>query len=394
MSSSDDDAPRSPELGASSSKDPPPEVESESEASDDGVAKKVRKVANKSYKRPRIEWRTVLRFAKGDEAVMGEDEMKLRITEAYNKIMEDSRLVRLPGHVEQATDRGLWKLKSEYKIDGGRTLVTWCQCPMAYRFGCKVQIKLFDGPTYMALEVRGEHNADSHSGDKEKSKHLSVKQIEAIHTGVRIAPSQSARTLRRNLANFNPDQQIDPLKIRNVRRQVAKFRADLTLEQLDNYKIDDSFGSLVRFAEAKWFESLIEEHNNPDSHFHFNLFEPFVISKSLKAKDDIVYLNFSSIWHLCNFLRNLGAGWLLQINGDATYKVCRRGVAIYVIGVNSIPHVSNPVCFAVIPEVESKKICQGTWRAVQQAAFMMMKRIKICDDTGCNACCCIRTSWA
>ena len=242
----------------------------------------------------------------------------------------------------------------------------------------------------MALEVRGEHNADSHSGDKEKSKHLSVKQIEAIHTGVRIAPSQSARTLRRNLANFNPDQQIDPLKIRNVRRQVAKFRADLTLEQLDNYKIDDSFGSLSRFAEAKWFETLIEEHNNLDSHFHFNLFEPFVISKSLKAKDDIVYLNFSSIWHLCNFLRNLGAGWLLQINGDATYKVCRRGVAIYVIGVNSIPHVSNPVCFAVIPEVESKKICQGTWRAVQQAAFMMMKRIKTCDDAGCLACCCIK----
>ena len=245
-------------------------------------------------------------LAKGDEAVMGEDEMKLRMTEAYNKIMEDSRLVRLPGHVEQATDRGLWKLKSEYKIDGGRTVVTWCQCPMAYRFGCKVQIKLFDGPTYMSLDVRGEHNADSHSRDKEKSKHLSVKQIEAIHTGVRISRAQSARTLRRNLANFHADQQIDPLKLRNVRRQVAKFRADLTLEQLDNYKIDDSYGSLERFAEAKWFETLIEEHNKDDSHFHkfhFNLFEPFVIGKSLKAKDDIVYLNFTSIWHLCNFLR-------------------------------------------------------------------------------------------
>ena len=127
MSSSDDEAPRSPELGASSSKDPPPEVESESQASDDGLDKQVRKVSNKSYKRPRIEWRTVLRFAKGDEATMGEDEMKLRITEEYNKIMEDSRLVRLPGHVAQPTDRGLWKLKSEYKIEGGRTLVTWCQ---------------------------------------------------------------------------------------------------------------------------------------------------------------------------------------------------------------------------------------------------------------------------
>jgi hypothetical protein len=191
MSSSDEDAPHSPELGASSSKGQPPALDAESEASDDSMDQRVRKVSNKSYKRPRIEWRTVLHFVKGDEATMGEDEMKLRITEAYNKIMEDSRLVRLPGHVEQETDRGLWKLKSEYKIDGGRTVVTWCQCPMAYRFGCKVQIKLFDGPTYMSLDVRGEHNADSHSRDKEKSKHLSVKQIEAIHTGVRISPAQS-----------------------------------------------------------------------------------------------------------------------------------------------------------------------------------------------------------
>ena len=47
-------------------------------------------------------------------------------------------------------------------------------------------------------------------------------------------------------------------------REVAKFRADLTLEQLDNYKIDDWYGFLVRFAEAKWFRSLIDEHSNED----------------------------------------------------------------------------------------------------------------------------------
>mmetsp|Transcript_52291 Transcript_52291/g.109132 ORF Transcript_52291/g.109132 Transcript_52291/m.109132 type:complete len:96 (+) Transcript_52291:127-414(+) len=94
---------------------------------------------------------------------MGEDEMNLQITQAYNKLMEDSRLVRLPGHVPGPTDAGLWILKTEYTIDGGRTRVKWCQCPMAYRFECKVQIKLYDDPTYTSLEVRGEHDADSHS---------------------------------------------------------------------------------------------------------------------------------------------------------------------------------------------------------------------------------------
>ena len=95
---------------------------------------------------------------------------------------------------------------------------------MFYRFGCKVQIKLYDGTSYILLEARGEYNADSHSRDKEKSKHLTVKQIQTnlegeVQAGNRISPAQSARSLRRNLANFRPEKQINPLKIRN--RQIS-----------------------------------------------------------------------------------------------------------------------------------------------------------------------------
>jgi hypothetical protein len=128
---------------------------------------------------------------------------------------------------------------------------------------------------------------------------------------------------------------------------VAKFRADLTLEQLDNYKIDDSFGSLVRYTDSKFFESLVAERNN--SHFHFNLFETFVIGWDFKLnpKDYIVYITFSKIWHLLNFLRNIGASWLLQVNGDATFAMLR-------LGVNSIGHVNNPVCWVINPQSESK----------------------------------------
>jgi hypothetical protein len=382
MSSSDDEAP-SPDLGASSSKDPPPPLDSESSDEDEEVPIPKSK---KSYKRPRIEWREVLALSKGDDATMGEDEMKLLITQAYNQIMEDSRMVRLPGHNPGPTDVGLWKLKTEYMVDNGRTSVKWCYCPMAYRFGCKCQMKLYDGPQYTALHVRGEHNADSHAPEKEKSKHLTVKQISAIATGVRMAPAQSARILRRNLKNFGDDEQIDAAKIRHVRRKVSRFRAVLTIEQLDQHKIDESYGSLVRYSDSKLFANLLDQHNDEKSAFHFDLFEPFVIGRDLNAKDDIVYLNFSSIWHLLNFLRNLAAGWLLQLNGDATYKVCRRGVALYSIGVNSIPHVNNPVCFAVIPEVESKAVIQGTFRAAQSALFMLMKRYRVCDRPGCSTC--------
>ena len=95
MSSSDDEAP-SPETGACSSKDPVPPLQSESADDEDELSVSKRK---SGYRRPRVEWREVMRHEKGDGAVMGEDEMKLQSKQASNQIMEESRMVRLPGHV-------------------------------------------------------------------------------------------------------------------------------------------------------------------------------------------------------------------------------------------------------------------------------------------------------
>ncbi len=97
-----------PELGASSSKDPPPPLESgdpfttppkkcrripsgsqdlpsdsdlESNDSEDiSPCKKSR-----SYKRPPIEWENVVSFVKEDEAIMDEDEMKSKVRAAAKK---------------------------------------------------------------------------------------------------------------------------------------------------------------------------------------------------------------------------------------------------------------------------------------------------------------------
>jgi hypothetical protein len=98
MSSSDEEA-RSPELGASSSKDPPPQLESESEhdeqvdaeensASDSSSSVECSKKA-RYYNRPRAEWTTVLQLKKGEAATMDEDEMKIEILRAANGIMEN-----------------------------------------------------------------------------------------------------------------------------------------------------------------------------------------------------------------------------------------------------------------------------------------------------------------
>jgi hypothetical protein len=81
-------------------------------------------------------------------------------------------------------------------------------------------------------------------------------------------------------------------------------RAELTLEQLDALAI--AYGSLVRYAEAKWLLTLFKKHIDS---FHLGMHEVFVIGKGLEAANDIMYLNFSLLWHLCNVLRNIEAGW-------------------------------------------------------------------------------------
>ncbi len=53
-----------------------------------------------------------------------------------------------------------------------------------------------------------------------------------------VSATQSARTLRRNLVSFGPKLHMDPLKIRKKRGKLSKFRADLTLNHVDNHKID------------------------------------------------------------------------------------------------------------------------------------------------------------
>ena len=146
------------------------------------------------------------------------------------------------------------------------------------------------------VEKRGAHDKDSHSSDKDKSKFLKLHQIEAIRPGVIIAPKQTAKHLRRNLMHASPEKLIAPTLARSVERQVKKFRAKLTKDKLDGNSVDDSYGSLVALAEAKWFTTLLANHNDPDCDFHLDMYEPFIIGKGLNPGEDIVYMNISSLY--------------------------------------------------------------------------------------------------
>ncbi len=68
--------------------------------------------------------------------------------------------------------------------------------------------------------------------------------------------------------------------------------------------------------------------------FYLGIHNVFIICKGVDAVNDDVYLNVSSLWYICNVLRNMEAGWLLQLSSDATFNVCRHTVALYSFSVN------------------------------------------------------------
>ena len=117
-----------------------------------------------------------------------------------------------------------------------------------------------------------------------------------------------------------------------------------------------------------------------ETDFHLGMYDVFVIGKCIDATNDIVYLNFSSLWHLCNMLCNMEAGWLLQVNGEAIFNVCRHTIALYSFGVNSFGHVNTPVCWAIISKTESADVLKGLWKAVQDAVILIIRHFKPCND--------------
>jgi hypothetical protein len=98
--------------------------------------------------------------------------------------------------------------------------------------------------------------------------------------------------------------------------------------------------------------------------------------------DMIVYMIMTSLWHLMNWLCNLEAEWLIQLNGDVTFKINKRGVAAFTPGINSLGHVSNPLCWAIIPETtEGQVVCTRTWHTLRDSIIMMLNNI---SEPGCS----------
>ena len=337
--------PKSTGNGGAGRVEPDGQMESDDDDSDaQQVAKPKRKWNGK------MEWTLMKRWVTGEKADMDQEDIERELYELAREWMAVSKLRKIPGHVAKETDVALWKQFREYPKHKGSILVRLFRCPLRHRCGCLAGIRIMEGADWMQLDRCGEHNANSH--DEDKSKYLKHDQIVAVTDAVTIAQQQSAAQLRRNMQLAGPDslgKNIAPQLLRCMQRVVRLSRAQLTIRQLQGFDIDSSFGSLTKFAEAKWFRTLLDRNNDPEDDFHFDLFSPIVIGRDINATRDIVHINLTSIWFLLNIFRVIASGWVFQLNGDATFSFCRVAVDMIGLGVNSVGNHNHPLCWSIIP---------------------------------------------
>ena len=334
----------------------------------------------------RADWRLIQVWNIGHTQTQPVEDSRQECFVLCRKFMDESRVFKLPTHTVNPTDIYLWKQFRNYGSvkKGGNKRVF--RCPMFNRCCCKAGVKIVETENMLSLYYLGEHNQNSH--DDDKSKYLKHKQIVAVHEGARICPQQSAAVLRRNLsaaAENSPEKQIDPKFLRSIRHRVKTVRKQLTIQKLEGFHIDDSYGSLFRFCvENKW-ESLVQEHNSGGA-FHLDMYTPVVIGFDIQAAHDIVNINISNPHFLLNAFRAINSGWVFQLNADGTFNFCKHNVDMIGFGVNSIGGHNHPLCWSLIPSAGEGKLTYTKTFLELQSAVLLLDDIVLCKVPGCAFC--------
>jgi hypothetical protein len=137
--------------------------------------------------------------------------------------------------------------------------------------------------------------------------------------------------------------------------------------------MDDFFGQLSRFTRLNLVSELCARTTIARTHI---IFDFVVLGSEVKAEvaaqHDIMCITFGSFWMPGNVYHTIIAGWVFQLSGEVTCKLCLSSIDVVEIGVDSIPKQNYVLCFAIIPkETESIKVYQITWDDLHAAAMLL-----------------------
>ena len=74
---------------------------------------------------------------------------------------------------------------------------------------------------------------------------------------------------------------------------------------------------------AQDFYAVLRKHNDPNDDYCLPLFPAYVIGSDIKQERQAIHIILSEPRFLMNAIHALKTGWVVQLNGNATFGFCR-----------------------------------------------------------------------
>ena len=144
-------------------------------------------------------------------------------------------------------------------------------------------------------------------------------------------------------------------------------------QKLGAASVPETIGELIAWCETNDFHAAVRKHNDPADEYCLPLYSAFVLGSDFKAEREALHMSFSSAWFLMNAIRALECGWVVQLNGDATFGFCRAAVDMIGLGFCSMGGANHPAVWSYIPhQTEGELMYTVTFREMERAALSLL----------------------
>ncbi len=192
--------------------------------------------------RSKSSWKQVASWPKEGKS---EEELQALILQAAKDQLQPWIPEYLEDYKRLDTDLYAWKRKEGYCTSKGIAVVVY-RCPLHHSCDCESALRVIRSETAISVEIKVEHNADSHKNSSVKR--LNHKHKEAVIRLVRGDPSLSSTAVRRQCQGSS---EIPLDYQRSVAYLCRKERKKVIAREFEGVELDGSIGSFQLFSRSE-----------------------------------------------------------------------------------------------------------------------------------------------
>ena len=195
-----------------------------------------------------IAWQQVARWSKTGKS---EEDVQALILQAATDQLKPWIPSYKELHNRKDTDLYCWNRKETYTSLRG--VCTIYRCCMKHTCNCPCMLRVVRSDTEIVVEIKNEHNANSHRIDH--SKHMKHMHKQAVVTALQKDPTVSASSIRRASKIDTPI----PLEYkRSIEYLVRNARREVVTHELSGVQLDGTTASFQRLKEHSWLKTALE----------------------------------------------------------------------------------------------------------------------------------------